>query len=233
MGKALHQYGVEFDNTSAEVILPSLFHMLQTKSVIDVGCGIGNWLSVSKKLGIPKLLGVDGPHAKSKFLLDTSNFFSCDFEIELSKLNQIDEKFDLAICLEVVEHLTDNTGRKLIDFLTNISTIVLFSAAIPFQTGENHINEQEPSYWQELFSKKGYVFFDMFRDNYWNDQDVKWWYKQNMFLVVKKGILDENNFPVFKGDMRIHPDMLKMYLHEIAELKRKKGLKSKLKKFLK
>jgi hypothetical protein len=33
--------------------------------------------------------------------------------------------------------------------------VVLFSAAIPFQGGVGHINEQWPDYWVKYFSKTG------------------------------------------------------------------------------
>jgi SAM-dependent methyltransferase len=233
MMKEFHKYGNEFDNASAEIIVPELTKLMQINSVVDVGCGLGNWLSVFEQNGIQKLIGIDGEHAKRKFILNEKHFIATDFEnIEAFK-TILNEKVDLAICLEVLEHLSENTGKRIVDFLCNASDVILFSAAIPHQTGENHINEQHPVYWQELFAKRGFIFYDIFRQKYWNNSQIKWWYKQNMFLVAREGTFSRENFPIFQGDLRIHPEMLEMYLHEIAELKRKKGLKSKIKKYLK
>lgn len=231
--KEFHKYGSEFNNTSAEIIVPEVIKLVQPKSVLDLGCGIGNWLSVFEQQDIKKLYGVDGEHARSQFILDEKYFIATDFENEESYTTILDEKIDLAVCLEVVEHLTEKTGQKIVEFLCNSTNIIMFSAAVPHQMGENHINEQHPCYWQELFAQRGYVFYDIFRQKYWNHTEIKWWYKQNMFLVAKEGTFSTENFPIFQGDLRIHPEMLNKYLQERYELKRKKGLKSKIKKYFK
>jgi SAM-dependent methyltransferase len=231
--KEFHKYGGEFNNTSAEIIVPEIIKLVHPKSVLDLGCGVGNWLSVFEKNGVEKLIGVDGEHARKQFLLDEKFFISTDFENDENFGSELIEKVNLAVCLEVVEHLTAKTGDKIVNFLCDKTDVILFSAAIPNQTGENHINEQHPVYWQELFAKRGFIFYDIFREKYWNNSEIMWWYKQNMFLVAKEGTFSGTNFPIFQGDLRIHPEMLQMHLHEIAELKRKKGLKSKIKKYLK
>ncbi len=231
--KEFHKYGDEFDNASAEIIVPELTKLMQINSVVDVGCGLGNWLHVFENKGVAKLVGIDGEHARTKFILDEKHFIATDLEDKDAFKSILNEKVDLAICLEVLEHLSANTGERIVDFLCNSTDVVLFSAAIPYQTGENHINEQPPTYWQDLFAKKEFIFYDIFRQKYWNNPKIKWWYKQNMFLVAKEGTFSLENFPIFEGDLRIHPEMLEMYLKEISELKRKKGLKSKIKKYLK
>ena len=45
---------------SARAILPIIIDMIKPKSVIDVGCGLGTWLSIFKELGIDDILGMDG-----------------------------------------------------------------------------------------------------------------------------------------------------------------------------
>ncbi len=235
MIKEFHKYGSEFNNESAEIIIPDILDLIKPKSVLDLGCGIGNWLSVFMKHKVEKLIGIDGLHAKSQFILDSKYFIDTDFELNDNLKELFHGKVDLAISLEVAEHLTEKTGKKIVDFLCAKSDVIIFSAAVPNQTGENHINEQHPSYWQELFEEKGFVFYDIFRQKYWNNPQVKWWYKQNMFLVAKKGVLDSHTFPTFQGDLRIHPEMLDMHLHEFEEFKRqsKRGIKQKIKKIFK
>jgi hypothetical protein len=70
-----------------------------------------------------------------------------------------------------------------VDFLTSAADTVLFSAAIPGQGGDNHINEQWPAYWQGLFRSSGFDFEDGIRWRFWEDELVDWWYRQNMFLA--------------------------------------------------
>jgi hypothetical protein len=61
---------------------------------------------------------------------------------------------------------------------------VLFSAAIPFQGGTGHLNEQWPSYWAALFARHGYLAYDPIRPTIWRDQQVAWWYRQNILLFA-------------------------------------------------
>ena len=65
---------------------------------------------------------------------------------------RLTKNYDLAISLEVAEHLSSESANMFIACLTNMSDIVLFSAAIPGQGGENRINEQWPKYRSGLFN---------------------------------------------------------------------------------
>ena len=66
------------------------------------------------------------------------------------------------------------------------SDVVLFSAAYTEQGGTNHINEQPHTYWAELFALQDFVPFDVFRPEFWGNENVCFWYRQNTFLYVKK-----------------------------------------------
>jgi hypothetical protein len=60
---------------SAEVILPLLIEPLNIKSVVDVGCGVGTWLAVASRLGVPDIQGVEGhwvSKQKKRFRTTTS-----------------------------------------------------------------------------------------------------------------------------------------------------------------
>lgn len=67
---------------------------------------------------------------------------------------------------------------------------MLWSAAIPFQGGSGHVNEQYPAYWFEKFSKRGYVCFDVIREQIWDSPDVAWYYAQNIPLYVERSVAD-------------------------------------------
>ena len=83
----------------------------------------------------------------------------------------------------------------------------MFSAAIPGQGGQNHINEQWPTYWQEFFQKYDYDMIDFFRPKIWNNTKIERWYRQNMFLVVKKGhtLSDQGSKEIVS---LVHPELL-------------------------
>jgi len=74
----LHHYNEDHNTTSANEIVPYILELLpeKPKSVIDIGCGPGQWLKVFKDNGIENVLGVDGEHVpQSKILIDTDNEF--------------------------------------------------------------------------------------------------------------------------------------------------------------
>ncbi len=111
---------------------------------------------------------------------------------DLTKPLKLKEKFDLAISLEVAEHLPEKSAEIFIDSLTGLSDIILFSAAIPYQRGTNHINEQFPEYWIDKFKKRNYLVIDCIRKKIWNNPKVYFFYSQNILLFIKKECLRKN-----------------------------------------
>jgi hypothetical protein len=183
--KDRHQRTLYSANKVLEIVIDAL---PKIHSAVDFGCGVGTWLSVLKSHGTDKIQGLDGPWVKSEILeIPQHDFCQINFEEPI----KLDQKYDLAITLEVAEHLTDAVADKFISSLVRASDFVLFSAAIPHQGGDGHINEQWPDYWSNLFVQKGYVALDLIRSKIWNDQKVPIWYRQNIFLFVKKDRLGD------------------------------------------
>lgn len=200
---------ITHNSSAAEQVLPVLFETYKPSSILDVGCGLGNWIEVAKKLSGAQIMGVDGDYVNRKLLKIDENEF---VERDLTKPFNLDKKFDLAICLEVAEHLPETAAAGFIQSLTQHSDVIMFSAALPGQGGQNHINEQWPSYWQEHFNNCGFEMIDFFRFKIWNNTKIEYWYKQNLFLVVRKG------HKLAKNDVEIayslvHPELLEL-IHE-------------------
>lgn len=190
---------------AAKEILPFIFKKFNPNSLIDIGCGTGTWTNVAKTLGIKNIIGVDGIKADhSLFEIQADEFILHDLTTPLN----LNTQFDMALCLEVAEHLPKSASNNIVDILTQHSNLILFSAAIPGQGGQFHINEQWPSYWQELFEKKGYKTYDLCRMKFWNNKNVNWWYKQNLILFAKNELKNEEQFLV-KGEINslIHPEL--------------------------
>ena len=165
---------------AAKQVVPYIVDLIRPTSVIDVGCGTGTWLKVFHDNGVSQIQGVEGDYLDKKLLvIDESLVIRADLEKHLN----INRVFDLVVSLEVAEHLKEDSASTFVDSLTSLGKIILFSAAIPGQGGQNHINEQWPTYWQNLFSKKGYYFSDIVRKKFWNNSAVDVFYKQNMFLI--------------------------------------------------
>jgi SAM-dependent methyltransferase len=233
--KVFHHYNEDHNTTSAKEMIPYILNYIKPTSVIDVGCGKAQWLKVFLEHGIKSIMGVDGEHvSKDQLLVSADNFVAANFEdLDNVRKNFKNIKFDLVLNLEVAEHLTPEKAEPFIDFLTSLGDNILFSAAIPNQTGENHFNEQPHSYWQELFKKNGFVVLDIFRENFWNNEKVNWWYRQNMFLVVKSGSELAKAHKHYNGNLYIHPKLFDLYTSESAELKKRIMMKTSIKGSLK
>ena len=190
-------------HSSGLVILKKLFEDIgQVSSLLDVGGGIGTWSSAAKVLGVPQVELIDGPWVNTDDLMVSLEEFT-QHNLEESLPHEINgiSKFEIAICMEVAEHLSPERAKGLIQDLCNKSEVVLFSAGVPEQGGLNHINEQWQSYWVGLFEAQGYSCHDSIRAHVWNHPDVNVWYKQNT-LVFKRGHFGDENVILNV----IHPD---------------------------
>lgn len=167
---------------SAEVVVPLVMALVGPASIVDVGCGVGTWLSVFHQHGVQEFLGLDGHYVDRTMLqIPESHFQPYDLKQPL----QLDQTFDLAMSLEVAEHLPETCAETFVESLTRLAPIVLFSAAIPHQGGTHHVNEQWPEYWAAIFEKRGYQVIDGLRSHIWNNQNVDWCYAQNILLYAR------------------------------------------------
>ncbi len=168
---------------SAAAILPLVAEFIPVKSVCDVGCGVGTWLSVWGELGVQDIYGIDGDYVdRAELMIDATHFHAQD----LTRPIHVERKFDLAMCMEVAEHLPSVRAESLIGDLTGLAPVVLFSAAVPMQGGTNHINEQWQDYWASLFACSGFEVFDVIRPRVWGDNRVARWYRQNALLYCHR-----------------------------------------------
>jgi SAM-dependent methyltransferase len=166
---------------SAGHVVPLVLELTAARSVVDVGCGNGDWLSAFADRGVADLLGVEGPGSDPSLMsIDRSQIVIRDLTEPLT----LDRRFDLAVCLEVGEHLEESSAPVLVASLVRLAPVILFSAAIPGQGGHHHVNEQWPDYWEALFAAHRYVAIDCIRWATWNEAEIDVWYRQNTFVYV-------------------------------------------------
>jgi SAM-dependent methyltransferase len=166
---------------SAERIVPLVIDALNPTSVIDVGCGVGTWLAVFQDYGVEDITGIDGDYVDlSALKIPPTSFWASD----LAQSIKPDRRYDLAVCLEVAEHLAPSRSGALVADLVGLAPAVLFSAAIPLQGGTDHVNERWQDEWVAIFQNHGYRAVDLVRPVVWYDQQVDPWYAQNTILFL-------------------------------------------------
>lgn len=172
-----------YTTAGAREVLRVLFDEIGTpNSMLDVGCGIGTWLAAASEFGCQVIHGLDGTVAdQSQLVVSRNQLESIDFEGDWS----VGNKFDLIISMEVAEHLTAAAADRLIRNMCESTDQVLFSAAIPRQPGQHHINCQWPSAWQAIFNKYGFQCSDQIRWKLWSNELVESWYRQNVFFASR------------------------------------------------
>lgn len=197
----------EQNEYSSRHILEFLFRFYRPASILDVGCGLGTWLNTAAKLGVSDLKGIDGEWLDTAHLDVAANLVQkCDLE----KPFDLSRRFDLAICLEVAEHLSKDMADAFIASLTRHAPAVLFSAAIPHQGGHHHVNEQFPPYWVAKFAEHGFRPLDILRSEIWEDDRVLWWLRQNIMLFAHDDLIAGNAMLRAEGTPRgplslVHP----------------------------
>ena len=200
-----------------------LLTIYRPDSIADLGCGRGAWLKAFKDRGVRKVVGYDGSWNEQNNMIDQAiEFHAVDLNRTIA--DKTTERFDLAMSLEVAEHLDASSASNFIASLTQLADVVLFGAAYANQGGTNHINEQPHTYWAEIFSRHGYVPYDLFRPVFWGDEEVEYWYQQNIFLYVKEntpvaGLLSQAGYRPMKNIKFmdcVHPILFDSKLQQIS-----------------
>lgn len=166
---------------SARVVVPLICDALGAipSSMVDVGCGEGWWALEFAKLGA-RVVGLDGAYIEGSPL--TERFVAADLDRTLPLVGH----FDVALSLEVAEHLTPGRSDSFVGDLCSMAPIVVFSAAIPGQGGVGHINERYMAEWAEMFDARGFAVSGALRWRIWDDDRVEPWYRQNLMVAISE-----------------------------------------------
>ena len=195
---------------SANEIYPHVFNDIPIKSVLDVGCGQGAWLSVWKNFGVSDITGIDGSYVdRDNLLIDEKDFITHDLSNEFN----LNRRFDIVQSLEVAEHLPEKSARGFVDSLVRHGDLIIFSAAPKGQGGDHHVNEQNYDYWRILFASHGYKPIDYLRPLIAGNKRIEPWYRYNIFIYSSSENLER--LPV-KFQERIIAESEK--LHDVSPL---------------
>jgi SAM-dependent methyltransferase len=185
-----HIYSTDFydyidagSRASAEAVARLILGEMTVKSLLDVGSGHGAWAAEWMKAGVADVIAVDGDYVRrDQLAIPADKFVAHDLATPLD----LGLRFDLVQSLEVAEHLPAANAAGFVDNLARHGDVILFSAAVPHQGGEHHVNEQPPQYWRELFAKQGYDVFDWLRPRLAGQRQVKAWYRFNTYVYANR-----------------------------------------------
>ena len=172
-----------------------------------------------------EVLGLDGDYVdRSQLQIEPVEFHAVD----LTAPPDLGRQFDLAMSLEVAEHLPPDAADGFVEYLTRLAPAVLFSAAIPGQGGTQHLNEQWPDYWARRFQSRSFLTLDCVRGALWQNDQVERWYAQNMLLFVSVeylGLHPELQALAARTDMArlalVHPRTFAAARRQIGDLEQR------------
>jgi len=169
--------------TDYQSVALAIFEIYQPKTLVDFGCGPGYLSREFAKLGV-KVTAVDG-FSNPDFANLSVEFYRLDLNDPIA-INEllINRKFDLALSLEVAEHLQPEASPNLISWLTKLAPVVVFSAAVPSQGGLGHINLRQRDYWHSLFTRHEFLAADRIRERLRAIPSVASWYRYNILDYV-------------------------------------------------
>jgi hypothetical protein len=185
-----HEYSGDFysyidagSRRSARVVASILLSEIKIGSLLDIGAGHGAWAAEWLAAGVQNVLAVDGDYVRADQLaVPKKNFRAHD----LARPLDLKKRFDLVQTLEVAEHLPCDKADLFVDNLVRHGDVILFSAAVPHQGGEHHVNEQPPEYWRKKFAARGYQPFDYLRPRLAGHGEVMPWYRFNSYIYANE-----------------------------------------------
>jgi SAM-dependent methyltransferase len=120
-------------------------------SVLDVGCALGMLVETLRDRGV-EAYGMDiSEYAIGQVREDIKPHCRVG-----SILEPFSRRYDLIICIEVVEHLTPAEGETAVENLCRHSDdIILTSSPSEFREA-THFNVQPREYWAGLFAERGF-----------------------------------------------------------------------------
>jgi SAM-dependent methyltransferase len=170
---------------SAAFIARSIMDSFRPHSVVDVGCGSG-WLLVALRQAGCRVHGFDNSRAA------VSRCIALGLAVERMDLEKPiwgADRFDVAVSLEVAEHLPQKAAQAYVRFLTTLSDVVVLTAAQPGQGGVSHLNERPRHYWVEKFAGLGFVEDGKTSARWvaeWRAAAVAEWYVDNLMVFCRK-----------------------------------------------
>jgi SAM-dependent methyltransferase len=177
-------YDIEFRwlSRSAPAMGADMMAQFSPKSVIDVGCGQGHYLSEFRRGGV-ETHGMDLAEAGLRRCREAGLDV---VKHDLTQGGNLPWTAELVYSFEVAEHLEPRYADVFVDFLTHHATRhIVITAAAPGQPGLNHFNCQPKSYWIERFEKRGFSYLKELTEDWERrnkERELAPWFGENLMV---------------------------------------------------
>jgi SAM-dependent methyltransferase len=181
---AYYERSADAKRVTMQHIADSIVRDTSPRTLVDVGCGGGFLLTALAQRGIT-CFGLEYSQAG----IDLCRSVGLDvrrFDLEHDTFD--DRSFDVAVSMEVAEHLPATVADRFVDLLARVAPVVVFTAARPGQVGTDHVNEQPPEYWIERFAARGFALNGTLADAWkreWETLGVIECYRDNLMVFSR------------------------------------------------
>jgi SAM-dependent methyltransferase len=174
------------ERTSARVMTDTIFTGLRPSSVLDLGAGPCTHANLLSGYGC-EVTVVDGSIYAADFADPGVRFIHAD----LTRPLDLQQTFDVVLCLEVIEHLPEEAETVLLETMVgHTAQWLVATASSPGQKGRHHINMKPLSYWIEKIKDLGLIhesrLVTQWRES-WNAQNVLDYFINNLMIFSRKG----------------------------------------------
>jgi len=128
---------------------------IQPRTVLDAGCAMGFLVEGLRTRGVDAY-GLD----VSEYAIEQVHPSVRPYCWRGSVTEQLPQRYDLIVCIEVLEHLQPAEAEKAIaNFCKHADDILISSTPFDYKEA-THFNVQPPEHWAELFARQG-LFHDL------------------------------------------------------------------------
>lgn len=157
-----YKSGCGTDYTKSDIWMPFFNNMAEKiiekyspATVLDIGCAFGYLVSALRNKGV-QAYGID----ISEYALSQADEKIKPYVKVMSALDNLPDefpkKYDLVVSIEMIEHLYEDDGLKVIKKMTEYSDMILLSSTDNDFAEPTHVNVQPKEYWCEKFAEHNY-----------------------------------------------------------------------------
>ena len=176
---------------SAKTMVNTIYNELEMpKSFLDIGCGPGHFSNEIKRLGKNSVCvtAIDISKQAKKFIEPNINFIQYDLRMHLD----LSKKFDVVLCLEVIEHIEEEYENILCESIVrHVGKYLIITVAQPNQRALGHVNLKSLKYWIRKFESFGLIYKNDLSEkwayNWFTDGDVQFYFYNNILVFTKEG----------------------------------------------